>query len=84
MITKQSQIKINLSASLKDYLASKANKFEMPIAGYVRYLILKDVADLDFPVFQMSKEAEKEGRKALKERESAKKVTNVSGFLKKL
>ena len=84
MITQQSQIKINLSASLKDYLASKAGKFDMPIASYVRYLILRDVADLDFPVFQMSKETEEEGRQALKDKKSATKVTDVSEFFKKL
>ena len=84
MITRQSQIKINLSVSLKDYLASRASRFDMPIAGYVRYLILKDVADLDFPVFQMSKKAEQTAEKAFKERSSAKKVVDVSEYLKQL
>ena len=84
MITQQAQIKVNLPLALKDYLESKARKFDMPLAGYIKHLILNDVSDLDFPIFQMSDRSEKKLKKALKERNKAIKVTNVSEFFKNL
>ena len=84
MITQQAQIKVNLSLALKDYIESKARKFDMPLASYIKHLILNDVSDLDFPVFQMSDKSEKKLKKALKEKNKAVKVTNVSEFFKNL
>lgn len=84
MITQQAQIKLNLPLVLKDYLESKARKFDMPLAGYIKHLILNDVSDLDFPTFKMSDRSEKKLKKALKERSKAVKVTNVSEFFKNL
>ena len=84
MITIQSQIKINLPLSLKDFLESKAQKFDMPITGYVKHLILKDVSDMDFPTFKISTASEIKARKALADKNNAVKVTDVSNFFKKL
>jgi hypothetical protein len=84
MITQQSQIKINLPASLKDYLESKARKFDIPIAGYVKHLILKDVSDMDYPTFKMSDAAEQKALEALANRDKAIKVTDVDKYLKDL
>ncbi|MEK7070772.1 MAG: hypothetical protein AAB966_03115 [Patescibacteria group bacterium] len=84
MITQQVQVKLNLPLALKDYLASKAKKYDMPIAGYLKHLILNDVADLDYPVFQISTKSEKKAMKALKEESSAVKVANISQYFKKL
>ncbi len=84
MITQQAQIKLNLPLVLKDYLESKARKFDMPLAGYIKHLILNDVSDLDFPTFQMSDKSEKKLKKALKERNKAIKVTNISKFFNNL
>lgn len=70
MITQQSQIKLNIPVKLKEYLEYKANKFGIPLAGYIRYLILKDVENIVYPVFQASKKTEKsykEARQAEKE-----------------
>ncbi len=84
MITQQAQIKVNLPLALKDYLESKARKFDMPLAGYIKHLILNDVSDLDYPTFQMSARSEEKLKKALKEKNKAIKVTNVSEFFKNL
>ena len=59
MITQQAQIKINLPLALKDFLASKAAKFDMPIASYVKHLILKDVENMEYPVFEASDKVNK-------------------------
>lgn len=82
MITQQSQIKINLPLALKDYLESKAQKFDMPIAGYVKHLILKDVSDLEYPTFQISDASEKMAFKAIKNRNKAIKVNDASEYFK--
>lgn len=84
MITQQVQIKLNLPLALKDFLESKAQKFDMPLAGYLKHLILNDVSDLDFPTFQISDASERKAQKALAEKKTAVKVTNISEYFKNL
>lgn len=84
MITQQVQIKLNLPLALKDFLESKAQKFDMPLAGYLKHLILNDVSDLDFPTFQISDASEKKAKKALAEKKAAVKVTSISEYFKNL
>ena len=84
MNTPQAQIKINLPLTLKDFLESKAAKYDMPIAGYVKHLILNDVADLDFPTFRISEVSETLARKALHDKKKAKKVSNITEYFKQL
>lgn len=84
MITPQTQIKINLPFALKEFLESKAKKYEMPIAGYIKHLILNDVADLDYPIFPISEASEKKAKTALTQRKKAIKVTNVANYFSKL
>jgi len=84
MITQQSQIKINLPLALKEFLESRANRFDMPMASYVRHLILKDVSEIDFPNFKISDSSEKKAKKALSEKSKSIKVKNVKDYFKKL
>ena len=79
MLTKQTQIKLNLPVQLKDYLESRAARFGMPIAGYVRHLIVKDVEDMEYPVYQASEKVEKAYEKAVKERGKAVTVKGTFG-----
>jgi Txe/YoeB family toxin of Txe-Axe toxin-antitoxin module len=37
--------KEDLPIQLKEYLESKAGRFGMPLAGYIKHLILKEVSD---------------------------------------
>jgi predicted DNA-binding protein len=85
MVTQQAQIKVNLPVQLKEYLESKANRFGMPLAGYIKHLILKEVSDMDYPVFEASDRTIKAYKKALKERTKATKVKgDIGEFLEKL
>lgn len=84
MITQQAQIKLNLPLALKDYLESKASKFGMPLAGYLKHLILKDVADMDYPTFEASDRTIKAYKKALKDKDKSIEVTDVKEFFKNL
>jgi hypothetical protein len=86
MATQQAQIKLNLPIQLRDYLASRAGRFGMPVAGYVKHLILKDVEILDYPVFKASKRTEQAYKKAKQEEKKGKliKVSNIDKFFDNL
>ncbi len=61
------QIKVTLPAELYLFLKSKAEKFGLNMASYVRYLVINDVKDVDIPVFKMSEKTEKIALKALRD-----------------
>ncbi len=86
MNTQQSQIKVNIPLPLKDYLESRASKFGMPLAGYIKHLILKDVADMDYPTYQASEQTEQAYKKALEEYDAGKtiKVDDIDKFFNDL
>lgn len=86
MNTTQAQIKVTIPSTMKEYLESKANKFGMPIAGYIRHLILKDIENMDYPTYQASFETEKSYEKAINEHASGKiiKVKDIDSFFEKL
>lgn len=86
MNTTQAQIKVNIPLTMKDFLESKASKFGMPIAGYIKHLILKDIEDMDYPTYQASEETEKAYKKAVEEYDTKKttKVRNIDRFFEEL
>lgn len=84
MITQQAQIKLNLPLALKEFLESKANKFGMPLAGYIKHLMLKDVENMEYPTFEASDRTIKAYKKALKEQDKAIEVTDIDAFFKNL
>ena len=86
MNTPQSQIKINLPANLKDLVQSRASRFGMPLAGYIKHLILKDVEDMDYPVYEASERTIKAYKQALKDEKEGKlvEVTDIKKFFDEL
>lgn len=84
MITQQAQIKLNLPLALKDFLESKASKFGMPLAVYVKHLILKEVEDMEYPVFEASERTIKKAKEALKNKDKSIVVKDVHKFFKNL
>lgn len=84
MITQQAQIKLNLPLVLKEYLESKASKYGMPVAGYVKHLILQDVEDMDYPTFEASDKTIKAYKKALKEKDNAIEVSGIDKVFENL
>lgn len=63
--TQTTQIKVTLPEELYFHLKSKAEKFGLGLASYMRYLVINDVKDVDIPVFKMSKQREEIALKAL-------------------
>ncbi len=86
MNTVQSQIKVNIPLSMKEFLESKASKFGMPLGGYIKHLILKDIEDMDYPTYKASSETEKAYKKAMEEQDNGKivKVKNIDTFFEEL
>ncbi len=84
MVTQQAQIKLNLPVSLKEYLESKASKFGMPLAGYIKHLILKDVEDMDYPTFEASERTINKAKEALKNKDKSILVEDIDKFFKDL
>lgn len=86
MRTQQSQIKINLPLNLKEFVESKASQLGIPLASYIKHLIIKDVENMSYPTYQASEQTEKAYRKALKDQKEGKliKVDNLDKFFKEL
>lgn len=86
MKTQQAQIKINLPVQLKDFAESKANKFGLPLAGYLKHLIIKDVEDMDFPTYTASSSTEKDYLESIEEEKAGKliKVKNIKNYFNNL
>lgn len=83
MITPQAQIKLNLPLQLKEYIESKANRLGVPIATYIKHLIINDVADMAYPTFHMSKGSEERLKEAMEQVDKAVDVDDVHEYFKK-
>ncbi len=84
MITQQEQVKLNLPIALKGYLESKAGRFGMTLAGYLKHLILKDVEDMEYPIYQVSERTTKKAVRALKTKKKSIVVKDINRFFKNL
>lgn len=85
MITEQTQIKINLPLALKEFVESKANRYGLPIAAYLKHLILKDMEGMEYPTFELSERSEKAYKEAMKNRSKAIRVKgDIKTFLDNL
>ena len=65
------QLKINLTEQLQELLQSKAGKFGVPLTQYVKHVLMKDVENIEYPVFKASEETEKAAKEALEELDKA-------------
>jgi hypothetical protein len=84
MVTPQAQIKVNLPVNLKEFIESKAQKFGMPLAGYIKHLILKDVAEMEYPIFEASDRTIKKAKEALANIDKSIIVEDIDEYFKNL
>lgn len=82
--TNSTQIKINLPLELKDFLASKSDRYGLTLSAYVKHLILSDVADLAYPTFKASKQIENSYLEAIGNKNKATPVDDLDEFFEKL
>lgn len=83
-IASQIQLKISLSEQLSDLLRSKAARLGVPITQFVKHLLMKEVENEAFPIFEASNWLENKTKKALKEIDKAVEVKDVHQFFKNL
>lgn len=77
----QIQLKISLSQQLRDLLASKAARVGIPVTQLVKHLIIKEVEDVEYPVFHMSQSSENRAREAMQHIDKA---VDASDFFRQL
>jgi hypothetical protein len=77
----QIQLKISLSDQLNDLLRSKATRLGIPVTQLVKYLIIKEVENEDYPTFQASDQTIKRANEAMSKINQA---VDASDFFKKL
>ncbi|MBU0998623.1 hypothetical protein KJ570_03780 [Patescibacteria group bacterium] len=84
--TQATQVKVTLPNELYLHLRSRAERFGLNSAAYIRNLIINDVKDIDIPVFKMSEEREKIALKALEDYKSGKTkvIDNLDNYLANL
>lgn len=85
-MSSQIQVKITLPKELREFIESKANKFGLPVSAYIRYLVLRDVENMEYPEYEASQKTEKEYVKAKAERKKGEtlEVADLDKFLDEL
>jgi hypothetical protein len=80
------QIKVTLPQNLYLHLKSKAEKFDLGLATYIKHLVINDVKNIDIPVFRMSKEREEIALKALRDHKAGKtkEIKNIDQYFDSL
>ena len=82
--TDSTQIKINLPRELKDFLASKSDRYGLTLSAYVKHLIIKDVSNIAYPTFKASKQVEENYHEAIRDKDESVAVDNIDEFFEKL
>lgn len=82
--TSSTQIKVSLPIELKDFLASKSNRYGLTLSAYVKHLILMDVSDLAYPTFKASKQVEESYFEAMRDKNKAVVVDDLDEFFDNL
>ncbi len=65
MQTQTTQIRVTLPVQLQGYLQTKANKYGLSLSAYIRNLVINDVQDVDYPVFEMSSQSTNDLKEAV-------------------
>lgn len=78
------QIKVSLPRPLYEYASSKAGKFGLTLSSYIKNLIINDVKDMDYPIYQASARTEESYQRALQEKEKASEITDIDAYFETL
>jgi len=80
------QVKLTLPTQLQEFVQSKASRYGLTVAAYIRHLVIDDVKDMDFPVFTMSENTENVALKALEDYKQGKtkEINDIDDFLDNL
>ena len=80
------QLRVTLPSELQAYLQTKADTFGLNMSAYVKNLIINDVKDVRYPIFEASKDVENAYKEAKEAEKSGKlsKVDNLDEFFDQL
>jgi len=82
MQTQTTQIRVTLPVQLHGYLQTKANKYGLSLSAYIRNLVINDVQDVDYPVFEMSNQSVNDLKESVEAEKTGKLIqTNNVGKL---
>lgn len=86
MQTQTTQIRVTIPVQLQGYLQTKADKFGLGLSAYIKNLIINDVKDVEYPIYQMSDQAISDLKEAKKDEDSGNliKADDIRNFLKSL
>lgn len=86
MQTQTTQIRVTLPVKLQGYLQTKANKYGLSLSAYIRNLVINDVQDVDYPVFEMSNKSANDLKEAVEAEKAGELIhtNDVGAFLKDL
>jgi len=86
MQVQTTQLRVTLPAELQAYLQTKASKFGLNMSAYVKNLIINDVKDIEYPIYQASQKTEDAYQQARKAEKNGELIStdNVADFLKDL
>lgn len=84
MNTGQIQLRITLTDQLYDFLQAKATRLGLPITQLVKYLIVKEAENEEFPVFPASVLAEQKYNEAQSSLKKFIKVKDIKKYLESL
>lgn len=74
-LKKQAQIKINLPIKLKKKIEKRAGEYDFTLAGYVKHLMMVDLADKNTLVYQLSDRSLRAIKQAKKDEKEGKLTT---------
>ncbi len=80
----QVQLKVSLSEQLNRLLQGRAESLGVPVAQFVKYLIIREIEVDIYPTFRASNWLEERTKKAIREAGKAKEVKDVHRFFKNL
>lgn len=66
MQSQTTQVRVTLPVQLQGYLQAKANKYGLSLSAYIRNLVINDVRDVEYPVFEMSNQSAADLQEAVK------------------
>jgi len=81
MQTQTTQIRVTLPNELTGYLQTKASKFGLSLSIYIKNLVINDVQDVKYPIYEMSSASVKNFNEAKKEEKNGT-LIKVSGIFK--
>jgi len=82
MQTQTTQVRVTLPVQLQGYLQAKANKYGLSLSAYIRNLVINDVQDVEYPVFEMSDKSVDDLQEAIEAEKAGKLIsTNTVGKL---